>query len=113
MARKFSHDTSQYLRKIRPMKGPERSKTFIRGKKLSIGIQLMKKGDEYGEPAHHNGEVYFILKGNARLRIGKKEFKVSQGMAMYVPAKVRHKFYDVRKEFVFLFIFAGLDTSID
>lgn len=109
MARKLAHNTNQYLREIRKKKGLHAQKTFILGKKLSIGIQLLRKGDKYGEPAHKNGEVYYILKGNARLRIGKKHYKVSPGMAMYIPPKVVHDFYGVKKEFVFLFIFAGLD----
>ena len=83
--------------------------TFIRGKKLSIGIQILKKGEDYGEPAHKNGEVYHILKGCAKLSIGKKIFNVSPGMAMNIPPKVHHRFYGVKKELVFLFIFAGLD----
>lgn len=109
MARKFAHNTNQYYGEIRKKKGLNSQKTFIHGKKLSIGIQMLRKGDDYGEPAHKNGEVYFALKGYATLRIGKKNYKVLPGMAMYVPPKIVHKFYDVKKEFVFLFIFAGLD----
>lgn len=109
MARKLAHDTNQYLKLIRKKRGLQALKTFVRSKKLSIGIQVLRKGDDYGEPAHKNGEVYFALKGHARLRTGKKDFKVSPGMAMYVPPKVIHRFYGVKKEFVFLFIFAGLD----
>ena len=67
------------------------------------------KGGKYKEPEHKHGEVYFALKGYARLRIGKKDYRVSPGMAMFVPAGVPHEFYGVKKEFVFLFIFAGLD----
>ncbi len=70
---------------------------------------MLRKGDNYGEPAHKNGEVYYILKGNASLHIGNNDYKVSPGMAMYIPPKVIHKFYGFKKEFVFLFIFAGLD----
>jgi mannose-6-phosphate isomerase-like protein (cupin superfamily) len=109
VVKKFSHDTNYYLNIIRKKKGLASQKTFLRGKKLSIGIQVLRKGDDYGEPAHRNGEVYFCLSGNATLKIGKKDFKVSKGMAMYVPSKVIHRFYNVKKEFVFLFIFAGLD----
>jgi mannose-6-phosphate isomerase-like protein (cupin superfamily) len=109
LARKSDHNTNKYLREIRKKKGLHALKTFVRGKKLSIGIQLLRKGDDYGEPAHKNGEVYFALKGHATLRIGKKNYRVSPGMAMYVPPKVLHRFYNVKKEFVFLFIFAGLD----
>jgi len=109
LVKKFSHDTNQYLKDIRKKKGLHSQKTFVRGKKLSIGIQMLRKGDNYGEPAHKNGEVYFAMKGTATLKIGKKNYKVSPGMAMYVPPKVVHRFYNIKKEFVFLFIFAGLD----
>jgi mannose-6-phosphate isomerase-like protein (cupin superfamily) len=89
--------------------------TFLKVKnktrnKLSMGIQMLTRGDDYGEPAHRNGEVYFVLKGEARLRVGKKTFKASPGMALYVPPRVMHRFYDVKREFVFLFIFAGADV---
>ena len=90
-------------------KKDEISKTFIQGKKLSMGIQILKKGEVYGEPAHKNGEVYHILKGNAKLKIGRKTYNVKPGMAMHVPSKVKHDFFDVRNELVFMYIFAGLD----
>ncbi|HUU88508.1 MAG TPA: cupin domain-containing protein [Candidatus Glassbacteria bacterium] len=109
MAGKFSHDTFQYLEDLRTKKGKEIFKTFVRGNKLSMGIQLLRKGDDYGEPAHKNGEVYYILKGHATLKIGKKNYEVSPGMAMNIPPKVHHRFYNVKKELVFLFIFGGLD----
>ncbi len=109
MARKFSHDTNQYLEVLKKRKGTEIYKTFVRGNKLSMGIQILRKGEDYGEPAHKNGEVYYIVKGSATLKIGKKNYKVSPGMAMHVPPKVVHKFYNVKKELIFLFIFGGLD----
>jgi len=109
LAGKFSHDTFQYLEDLRTKKGKEIFKTFVRGNKLSMGIQLLRKGDDYGEPAHKNGEVYYILKGHATLKIGKKNYEVSPGMAMNIPPKVHHRFYNVKKELVFLFIFGGLD----
>jgi len=79
MVKKLEHDTNKYLKTIRS-KSKNRLETFIRGKKLSLGIQLLKKGEDYGEPAHHNDEVYFILKGRAQLLIGRKNFKASPGM---------------------------------
>ena len=109
MASKFSHDTNQYLEDLKKKTGNEVFKTFVRGEKLSMGIQILRKGDDYGEPAHKNGEVYYIVKGNATLKIGKKNYDVSSGMAMHIPPKVHHRFYNVKKELVFLFIFGGLD----
>ena len=107
---KAVHDITKYEKKLRTLKKKkEITKTFIRGKKLSIGIQILKKGEVYGEPAHKNGEVYHILKGKAKLKIGKKIYNVKPGMAMHVPPKVIHDFFDVEKELVFMYIFAGLD----
>lgn len=115
LAAKLVHSTEQYTKQIRRKKGLDKQLTFLKVKsktrnKLSMGIQMLVKGDDYMEPAHVNGEVYFVLKGNAKLRIGKKIFKASPGMALYVPSRVKHRFYDVKKEFVFLFIFAGADV---
>lgn len=109
MSSKFSHDTIQYLENLKKKKGKELFKTFVRGNKLSMGIQLLRKGEDYGEPAHKNGEIYYIVKGHATLKIGKKNYAVSPGTAMHVPPKVLHRFYNVKKELVFLFIFGGLD----
>ncbi len=110
MARRYDYNTNSYLRKIRKKKGLDSQQTFIREKRqISMGIQLLRKGDDYGEPAHRNSEIYFVLKGNARLKIGRRDFAVSPGMAMFVPPRVAHRFYGVKKEFVFLFIFSGLD----
>jgi mannose-6-phosphate isomerase-like protein (cupin superfamily) len=108
MVKKLEHDTNKYLKTIRS-KSKNRLETFIRGKKLSIGIQLLKKGEDYGDPHHHNDEVYFILKGHAHLHVGGNDFKVSPGMAFFVPHQTIHRFYNVSKELVFLFIFGGED----
>lgn len=110
MARRYDYDTNAYLKKIRKKKGLNSQHTFIREKRqISMGIQLLRKGDKYGEPKHRNSEIYFVLKGHARIKMGKKDFSVSPGMAVFVPPKVPHEFYGVKKEFVFLFIFSGLD----
>ncbi len=110
MAKKLAHDLKEYEKKLRTSKKThEVFHTFIRSNKLSIGIQILKKGEDYGEPAHKNGEVYHILKGRAKLKIGRKVYDVKPGMAMNIPPRVIHNFYDVKKELVFLFIFAGLD----
>ena len=110
MAKKLAHDLKEYEKKLRSSKKThEIYHTFIRGKKLSMGIQILKKGEDYGEPAHKNGEVYHILKGRAKLSIGKKVYDVKPGMAMNIPPKVVHNFYNVKKELVFMFIFGGLD----
>lgn len=122
MTVKYAHNTQQYIKQIRPKKGLKKQLTFLyvksnpikkgtKGKtKLAIGIQMLKKGDEYGEPRHRNGEVYFVLKGQAKLSIGKQVVKASPGTALLVPAGKPHRFYDVKEEFVFLFIFAGVDV---
>lgn len=110
MAKKLAHDVKSYEKKLRTLKKDhEIFHTFVRGDKLSMGIQILKKGENYGEPAHKNGEIYYILKGKAKLSIGKKIFNVSPGMAMNIPPKVIHNFYDVKKELVFLFTFGGRD----
>ena len=110
MAKKLAHDLVEYEKKLRTSKKTrEIFHTFIRSEKLSMGIQILKKGENYGEPAHKNGEVYHILKGRAKLSIGKKVYDVKPGMAMNIPPKVVHNFYDVKRELVFLFIFAGYD----
>jgi mannose-6-phosphate isomerase-like protein (cupin superfamily) len=80
-------------------------------KRLYMGIQRIKKGQGYeDEPSHKNAEVYIILKGHASLSIRKKIYRVSPGMAIYVPAGYKHKFFNAKDEFVFLFTFAGEDV---
>lgn len=110
-------DFNKTLREIRLTKG-EHVRAFIRDKKLSVGIQLLKKGEKYGEPAHPSGEVYYILKGNARMRVYSKnkksfkDFRAIPGKAIFVPSRAIHNFENVTKDLVFLFIFPGLDDVI-
>jgi mannose-6-phosphate isomerase-like protein (cupin superfamily) len=118
MAGGFVHDTDKYLKMLR--RKNEDFYTFVKvkkrkkgrtEKKLYIGIQRIKKGGGYeDEPTHKNAEVYYVLKGHALLSIRNKVLKVSPGMAIYVPAGYRHRFYSAKDEFAFLFIFAGEDV---
>ena len=113
------HDFNKTLKEIRNTKGGEHVRAFIRDKRLSVGIQILKKGEKYGEPAHPRGEVYYIIRGNARMRVYSKnkksfkDFKATPGKAIFVPSRAIHNFENVTKDLVFLFIFPGMDDVIE
>lgn len=108
---KKPYDTNKYLRKMKKYKTKTPFHIIRRDKKLSVGIQLIKRHGKYDhEENHEHDEIYYILKGEGHLKIGKKKpIPLSEGMAYFVPYKTPHTFYSGNKDLVFLFIFNGED----
>ena len=53
---------------------------------------------------HKGDEIYYIVRGNAKIRIGEKDFQVKPGTAVYIPAGVRHNLQAVGTDMLELFV---------
>jgi mannose-6-phosphate isomerase-like protein (cupin superfamily) len=82
--RKLDFNTRTILQGLARKKKPD-FHTFIRDGRLSVGVQLLKPDQDYGENAHKHDEVYYIIKGDDNLQLGKKVFRVSPGKIFLCP----------------------------
>lgn len=105
---KIVFDTNKCVEKI--AKGQTYFHTFINNSNLAAGILRLEPGDEDTQTPHESDEVYYIVKGDGFLTIGKKDYPVSNGMSYYVAKNIPHKFHGNTKELVVVYFFGGPDT---
>jgi mannose-6-phosphate isomerase-like protein (cupin superfamily) len=79
---------------------------FLRVPSLSAGLYVLRKGDTDTQSSHTEDEVYFVVRGRARFRVGREDHAVHQGSVIYVPARVEHRFHEIDEDLVILVFFA-------
>jgi mannose-6-phosphate isomerase-like protein (cupin superfamily) len=76
---------------------------FLRVPSLSDGIDPQKP--------HKEDEVYYVIRGSAKMRVGSEEQAVKAGSVIFVAAKVEHRFFDIREELEVLVFFAPAESQ--
>jgi mannose-6-phosphate isomerase-like protein (cupin superfamily) len=84
---------------------PVSYKEFLRVPAMSCGVYRLAKGSNDMQTHHDEDELYYVVEGRARLRIGDKEREVSPGSVMYVRATEQHSFFEIEEDMVLLVIF--------
>ena len=105
---KFEYNTTDYIKKIK--KSDSYFHTFLDNESLAAGILSLKPGEEDTQEPHTSDEIYYILEGNGYLKINKKDYKISPGMAYYVPKDIEHCFFGNTKQLIVLYFFGGSDS---
>ncbi len=84
---------------------------FLRRDSMSCGIYRLPGGGEDDQVPHHEDEIYLVLRGSGRLRVGDEDVTVSPGSLIYVPALVEHRFHDFAEDLEILVIFVPAYTG--
>ena len=72
---------------------------------------MLRKEDTDTQSPHTEDEVYFVVRGRARFRVGREDHAVQQGSVIYVPARVEHRFHDIDEHLVILVFFAPAEGT--
>lgn len=88
-----------------------RYKEFLRVPAMSAGIYVLPAGAIDGQSPHQEDEMYYVVRGKAKVRIGTNERSVQTGDAIFVEAHVEHRFFDIEEELVLLVVFAPAETG--
>ena len=84
---------------------------FLRVPAMSAGVYVLPKdGTDHQEP-HHEDEMYYVVRGRARMQIGSDHAEVRPGSIIFVEAEVEHRFYDVHEELEVLVFFAPAEKE--
>jgi mannose-6-phosphate isomerase-like protein (cupin superfamily) len=59
---------------------------------------------------HDQDEIYYVIRGQARMRLGSEDQAVRDGSVIFVKAGVEHRFHDVTQELVVLVCFAPAES---
>ena len=80
---------------------------FLRVPSLSCGIYNLPAGSKDLQSPHDEDEVYFVIEGRARVRVGDEEREVSRGSILYVSATSQHSFIEIEEDMTLLVFFAS------
>ncbi|MFY9561242.1 MAG: cupin domain-containing protein [Terriglobales bacterium] len=84
---------------------------FLRIPAMSAGVYVLPKGGTDPQKPHREDEMYYVVRGRARMQIGSEHVEVRAGSIIFVEAKVEHRFYDIQDELEVLVFFAPAETE--
>jgi len=89
----------------------KRYSEFLRVPAMSAGIYVLPAGGADPQSPHKEDEMYYVVRGRARMRAGSEEQAVSEGSIIFVAAWVEHRFYEITEELMALVFFAPAETG--
>ena len=84
---------------------------FLRVPSLSVGLYALPAGATDPQEPHTEDEVYHVVGGRARIRVGAEDRAVQAGTVVFVEAGVDHRFYDIEEDLRVLVFFAPAEGS--
>jgi len=84
---------------------------FLRIPAMSAGIYVLPAGGTDPQLPHNEDELYYVVRGKARMQAGSEDQTVGEGSVIFVAAGVKHRFYDITEELFVLVVFAPAESS--
>jgi mannose-6-phosphate isomerase-like protein (cupin superfamily) len=84
---------------------------FLRIPALSAGVYGLPAGGVDLQKPHREDEMYYVVRGLARMQVGSDHSEVRAGSVIFVEAKQQHRFYDIREELELLVFFAPAEQE--
>ena len=101
-------DLSSQLAQIR---GDHRYHEFLRVPAMSAGVYVLPEGGIDRQSPHKEDELYYVVRGTGKVRLGGEDRTVRTGDVILVEAAVEHRFFDIEQELVLLVFFAPPESS--
>lgn len=79
---------------------------FLRRDSMSLEVYRLEAGATDPQDPHTEDEVYYVLSGDAKIRIGEDVHPVEPGDIVFVEREVEHYFFDIESDLVTLIFFA-------
>jgi mannose-6-phosphate isomerase-like protein (cupin superfamily) len=84
---------------------------FLRVPAMSAGVYVLPKDGTDPQKPHREDEMYYVIRGRARMKIGKEDAEVKTGSVIFVEAEAEHRFYDIQEELEVLVFFAPAEQE--
>ena len=84
---------------------------FLRIPSMSAGVYVVAPGTADLQSPHLQDEMYYIIRGKARMRAGAEDQSVQIGSVIFVAAHAEHRFYDIEEELTVLVFFAPAESE--
>ena len=83
----------------------------LRSELLSVGVYTLPAGGTDDQTPHQEDEVYYAVRGRARIRVGDEDHAVQPGSLLFVPAQAEHRFHDIKEELVLVVFWAPPESG--
>jgi len=80
---------------------------FLNVPTISCGLYSLKAGSKDMQAPHDEDEIYFVLEGKARMKLGNEDREVRPGALLYVQAATEHSFFEIEEDMLLLVLFAS------
>jgi mannose-6-phosphate isomerase-like protein (cupin superfamily) len=84
---------------------------FLRIPAMSAGVYVLAAGATDPQKPHHEDELYYVVRGRARIQIGSQDAEVRAGSVIFVEAEHPHRFYDIQEQLEVLVFFAPAEQE--
>lgn len=84
---------------------------FLRVPDMSAGLYVLEAGAADPQQPHAEDEVYVVMRGRCRFRVGTEEHEVESGTVLFVSARAEHRFLDIRERLEALVFFGPAEGS--
>jgi mannose-6-phosphate isomerase-like protein (cupin superfamily) len=84
---------------------------FIRTHDLSVGVYVLPAGATDPQGPHTEDEVYHVISGRGRIKVGAADHAVGPGSTVFVGADVEHRFHHIEEELVILVAFGPAEYT--
>ncbi len=84
----------------------------LRSDLLSVGLYIVPAGGTDDQKPHGEDEVYYAVRGRAKIRVGEDDHPVQPGTVLFVPASAVHYFHDISEELILMVFWAPPEKSV-
>ena len=84
---------------------------FLRIPAMSAGVYSLAAGSVDTQSPHGQDELYYVVRGKARMRAGAVDRPIAEGSVIFVGANVEHKFHDIEAALTVLVFFAPAEVE--
>ena len=85
---------------------------YLRMPGLSSALYRLPAGSRDMQAPHLEDEIYFVIEGQATLKVGNDEKQVGPGSILYVRATEEHSFFNITEDLTLLAFFGKADLRV-
>jgi mannose-6-phosphate isomerase-like protein (cupin superfamily) len=84
---------------------------FLRIPAMSVGVYVLPTNGADPQKPHRVDEMYYVVRGRARMQNGSEDAEVRAGSIIFVEAKTEHRFYHIKQELEVVVFFAPAEQE--
>jgi mannose-6-phosphate isomerase-like protein (cupin superfamily) len=84
---------------------------FLRVPSMSLGLYALGAGATDPQTPHEEDEIYHVLRGRGRIRVGADDRAVEPGSVVFVGAREEHRFHSINEDLLLLVFFAPAEGT--